>query len=111
MLLNPRSIANRQLTLSTDLAQQGSSDRTREISERWLKNGFKALELSRKCLTALNEVRSPKKSATFIKNQIAQQVNQLQLGENNAPQMDGRTATKTERADSELATLDAIDGR
>ena len=75
MVLN--AIGNRQITLSSDLAQLASGEKAREASDRYLKNGFKALELSRKCLTALNEVRNPKRSATFVK----QQLNQINLGD------------------------------
>ena len=110
------SIGNRKIQHSVDILLHGGS---LDASDRLLKNGFKAMELSRKFLTALNEVRNPKKSTTFIKNAIAQQVNQLvttspnhqqdSLGESDAPQVDFRAETQTKGVDSELATLDKID--
>ena len=91
MVLN--AIGNRQITLSSDLLRLGSTDKSRDRSDRQLKNGFKALELSRKCLTALNEVRNPKRSATFIK----QQNNQLNLGDQHGgAKVDRIAESKTE---------------
>jgi hypothetical protein len=102
MVLN--AIGNRQLTLSSDLARLGSGEKSREASDRYLKNGFKALELSRKCLTALNETRNPKRS-TFIK----QQNNQLNLGDTNASKnMDRISETTSKRIDPTVATLENV---
>ena len=79
ILLN--AIGHRQGKLSFDIAEMGGKP---ESCERFIKNSYKALELSRKCLTALNEVRNPKRSATFVKNQL----NQVNLGDTNGAKMD-----------------------
>ena len=98
------AIGNKQITLSADLLQLGSGEKSRETSDRWLKNGFKALELSRKCLTALNEVRNPKRS-TFVK----QQLNQINLGDTNASKnMDRISETTSKRIDPTVATLENV---
>jgi hypothetical protein len=100
ILLN--AIGNRQITLSADLAQLASGEKARDASDRYLKNGFKALELSRKCLTALNEVRNPKRSATFVK----QQLNQINLGDQHGGATVDRIAeSKTESFNPNMATV------
>jgi hypothetical protein len=70
ILLN--AMGHRQSKLSFDCMEMGARP---ESSERFVKNSYKSFELSRKCLMALNELRNPKRSATFIK----QQNNQLNL--------------------------------
>lgn len=103
MVLN--AIGNRQITLSADLAQLASGEKAREASDRYLKNGFKALELSRKCLTALNEVRNPKRSATFVK----QQLNQINLGDQHGGATVDRIAeSKTESFNPNMATVATV---
>jgi hypothetical protein len=98
------AIGNRQITLSADLAQLASGEKAREASDRYLKNGFKALELSRKCLSALNETRNPKRS-TFIK----QQLNQVNLGDTNASKnMDRISETTSKRIDPTVATVATV---
>jgi hypothetical protein len=78
---------------------------------------LKFQEATRKAVLSLNEIRNPKKSATFIKNAIAQQVNQLvtsqdrqqnKLGDSYAPQVDISAETETERIDRDLATLEKV---
>ena len=78
---------------------------------------LKFQEATRKAVLSLNEMRNPKKSATFIKNAIAQQVNQLvtsqdhqqnKLGDSYAPQMDISAETETERIDRDLAALEKV---
>jgi hypothetical protein len=102
MVLN--AIGNRQITLSSDLLQLGSGENSRETCDRWLKNGFKALELSRKCLTALNEVRNPKRS-TFVK----QQLNQINLGDQHGGATVDRIAeSKTESFNPNMATVATV---
>ncbi|CAN1213547.1 hypothetical protein TUMEXPCC7403_25295 [Tumidithrix helvetica PCC 7403] len=100
-------IANRQIQLSADILQvTANRSDARVLSERYLKNGYKAFELSRKCLTALNEVRNPKRSATFIK----QQNNQLNLnGDRDGETMDRISEGKTESFNPNVATLEALD--
>ncbi|MBD2319960.1 hypothetical protein [Phormidium tenue] len=101
------AIGNRKIQLSNDLTRlASSSEQNRQVCDRWLKDGFKALELSRKCLTALNEVRNPKRS-TFIK----QQLNQLNLGDHDGSKTVDRIAeSKTESFNPNLATLETLDG-
>ena len=101
------ALGNRQITLSSDLSRIGSGEKSREASDRYLKNGFKAMELSRKCLTALNEVRNPKWSATFIK----QQNNQLNLNgdQHGGATLDRIAESKTERFNPTVATVETLD--
>lgn len=75
---------------------------------------LKFQEATRKAVLSLNEIRNPKKSATFIKNAIAQQVNQLvtsqdhqqnKLGDSYAPQVDISAERETERIDQDLETF------
>lgn len=107
MVLN--AIGNRQISLSADIARLGSGEKSKEASDRYLKNGFKAMELSRKCLTALNEVRNPKRSATFVK----QQLNQINLnGDHDGSKTVDRITEGTSTAfNPTVATLEALDGR
>ena len=102
ILLN--AIGHRQSKLSFDCMEMGARP---ESSERFMKNSYKALELSRKCLTALNEIRNPKRSATFVK----QQNNQLNLNgdQHGSAKMDRITESKTERVDPTVATLESLD--
>ena len=102
ILLN--AVGHRQSKLSFDIAEMGGKP---ESCERFIKNGFKALELSRKCLTALNEVRNPKRSATFIK----QQNNQLNLNgdTNGGATVDAIPESKTESFNPTVATLETLD--
>jgi hypothetical protein len=100
MVLN--AIGNRQITLSADLAQLASGEKARDASDRYLKNGFKALELSRKCLTALNECRNPKRS-TFVK----QQLNQINLGHHDSSKnMDRISESKATGFNPNMATVE-----
>jgi len=100
ILLN--AIGHRQSKLSFDCMELGARP---ESSERFIKNSYKALELSRKCLTALNEVRNPKRSATFIK----QQNNQLNLGDQHGIKtMDRISKSKTESFNPTMATLETV---
>lgn len=103
ILLN--AIGHRQSKLSFDCMEMGAKP---ETCDRLIKNSYKALELSRKCLTALNEVRNPKRSATFIK----QQNNQLNLGDQHGGATVDRIAeSKTERFNPTVATLETLDRR
>lgn len=104
ILLN--AIGNRKIGMSADLSQIATRSEIKEICDRWLKDGLKAFELSRKCLTALNEVRNPKRSPTFIK----QQNNQLNLGDQHGSKtMDRISKSKTESFNPTMATLEAIE--
>ena len=97
ILLN--AIGHRQSKLSFDLAEMGGKP---ESCERFIKNSYKALELSRKCLTALNEIRNPKRSATFVKNQL----NQVNLGDTNGgATVDRITEGKTTPFNPTVATV------
>ena len=76
-----------------------------KLTKNSMKNGFKAIELSRKCLTALNEVRNPKRS-TFVKNQL----NQLNLGDHDgSAKVDRISESKATSFNPKLATLETID--
>lgn len=82
----------------------------------------KLQESCRKTLMALHDIRNPKKSTTFVKQLVQEQTNnQLivnsseevkpkQLGESYAQAMDFRAEIEATGTDSELATLDKIDG-
>ena len=69
---------------------------------------------------ALHEIRNPKKPATFVKQLVQAQTNNqlvvnpeiqpMQLGESNAPTVDFRAEIETKGIDSELETVDKIDG-
>ncbi len=100
ILLN--AMGHRQAKLSFDIAEMGGKP---ESCERFIKNSYKALELSRKCLTALNEVRNPKRSATFVK----QQLNQINLGDTNGgAKVDRIPESKTESFNPTVATLETV---
>ena len=100
ILLN--AMGHRQSKLSFDCMEMGARP---ESSERFMRNSYKALELSRKCLTALNEVRNPKRSATFVK----QQLNQINLGDTNgSAKMDRITESKTESFNPNMATVATV---
>ena len=101
ILLN--AMGHRQSKLSFDCMELGARP---ESSERFMKNSYKALELSRKCLTALNEVRNPKRSATFVK----QQLNQINLGDQHGGATVDRIAeSKTTGFNPTMATLETLD--
>jgi hypothetical protein len=101
ILLN--AMGHRQAKLSFDCMELGARP---ESSERFMKNSYKALELSRKCLTALNEIRNPKRSATFVKNQL----NQVNLGNTNGSKtMDRITEGTTESFNPTVATVETLD--
>lgn len=74
-------------------------------------------EQVRKTADTLNKIRNPKPRAVFIKNQIAQQVNQLkmeteqikqqlQLGENENAPVDFRSQKEAKRSHTKLEALD-----
>jgi hypothetical protein len=77
-----------------------------KLTKNSMQNGFKAMEMSRKCLIALNEIRNPKRSATFIKMQN----NQLNLGDTNGSKaMDRIAESKTTPFNPNMATLETLD--
>ena len=75
----------------------------------------KLQDASRKTLLALHEIRNPKKSATFVKQLVENQFNQLvtdnnqpvQLGESYAKTVDFRTEGETITVNSPVATVAA----
>ena len=75
----------------------------------------KLQEASRKTLLALHEIRNPKKSATFVKQLVENQFNQLvtdnnqpvQLGESYVKTVDFRTEGETITVNSPVATVAA----
>jgi len=103
ILLN--AIGNRKIGLSADLSKIATAREVKEICSQWTKEGFKAIELSRKCLTALNEIRSPRRRATFIKMQN----NQLNLGDTNGgAKMDAISEGKATAFNPTMATLETV---
>lgn len=97
------AIGNRHLQLSVDMAGLVRTAKGKEQCEIYLKNSFKAFEMSRKCLTALNEVRNPKRS-TFIK----QQNNQLNLGDKDGQKVDRIPESKAIPVNSTVETVGEI---
>lgn len=79
------AIANKNFEIGTNITFSVTDNPIMEkLTKNSMRNGFKAMEMSRKCLMALNELRNPKRSATFIKMQN----NQLNLGDTNGAKMD-----------------------
>ena len=78
-----------------------------KLTKNGMRNGFKAMEMSRKCLTALNEIRNPKRSATFVK----QQLNQINLNgdHDGSKTVDRIPESKATGFNPKLATLEAIE--
>jgi len=100
------AIANKNFEIGTNITFSVNNNPIMEkLTKNGMRNGFKAMEMSRKCLIALNEVRNPKRSATFVK----QQLNQINLGDTNGSKtMDAITESKTESFNPKLATLAEI---
>lgn len=70
----------------------------------------------RKCVVALCEIKNPKKPATFIKNYVNQQLNQLQVEQEeikqrleatNHAQVEFRSARKAEGVDTEMEAVES----
>jgi hypothetical protein len=101
------AIANKNLEIGTNIIFSVNENPILEkLTKNSMKNGFKAMELSRKCLMALNEVRNPKRSATFIKNQL----NQVNLGDHDGGATVDRIAeSKTESFNPTVATVETLD--
>ena len=97
------AIANKNFEIGSSMELLVKSNPILEkLTKNGMKNGFKAMELSRKCLTALNEIRNPKRSATFVK----QQLNQINLGDHHGGATVDRIAeSETESFNPKLATL------
>jgi hypothetical protein len=101
------AIANKNLEIGTNITFTVTDNPIMEkLTKNSMRNGFKAMEMSRKCLTALNEIRNPKRSATFIK----QQNNQLNLNgdHDGSAKMDRIAESKTESFNPTVATLEAF---
>lgn len=78
--------------------------------ERYLALAFRTQDQTRKTVLALNELKNPRRAATFIKQQIGQQVSQ-QLNvmlENDHAQMDPGSQVTSVTAHPELAALDSF---
>ncbi|BBC27229.1 hypothetical protein [Pseudanabaena sp. ABRG5-3] len=104
------SIANKNLEIGTNILFSVNENPIMEkLTKNSMRNAFKAMEMSRKCLTALNEIRNPKRSATFIK----QQNNQLNLNgdHDGSKTMDRITESKTESFNPNMATLENVHRR
>ena len=101
------AIANKSFELGCNLEIQVKNNPVIEkLTKNSMKNGFKAIELSRKCLVALNEIRNPKRSPTFIK----QQNNQLNLNgdHNGGENMDRITEGTAEGFNPNMATVETL---
>ena len=103
------AIANKSFELGCNLEIQVKNNPIIEkLTKNSIKNGFKAIELSRKCLVALNEFRNPKRSATFVK----QQLNQINLGDHNGgANMDRITEGKATDFNPNMATVATVHRR
>lgn len=101
------AIANKNFEIGTNIVFSANNNPIMEkLTKNGMRNGFKAVELSRKCLMALNEIRNPKRSATFVKNQL----NQVNLGDNNgSKKMDRIAESKTESFNPTMATVETLD--
>ena len=101
------AIANKNFEIGSNIDILVKSNPILErLTKNSMKNGFKAMELSRKCLMALNEVRNPKRSATFVK----QQLNQINLGDQHgSAKVDRISESKATSFNPKLATLAEID--
>ena len=101
------AIANKNFEIGTNITFSVTDNPIMEkLTKNGMKNGFKAMELSRKCLMALNELRNPKRSATFIKMQN----NQLNLGDTNGSKtMDAISEGKATPFNPNMATLETLD--
>ena len=100
------AIANKNFEIGSSMELLVKSNPILEkLTKNGMKNGFKAMELSRKCLTALNEIRNPKRSATFVK----QQLNQINLGDHDGgAKVDRIAESKAASFNPKLATLETI---
>jgi hypothetical protein len=101
------AIANKNLEIGTNITFSVNNNPIMEkLTKNGMKNGFKAMELSRKCLMALNEIRNPKRSATFVKNQL----NQISLGDHDgSAKMDRIAEGKAAPFNPTMATVETID--
>jgi hypothetical protein len=101
------AIANKNFEIGTNIIFSVNENPIMEkLTKNSMKNGFKAMELSRKCLIALNEVRNPKRSATFVK----QQLNQINLGDQHgSAKMDAFAEGETKGFNPNMGTLETID--
>lgn len=101
------AIANKNFEIGTNITFSVNNNPIMEkLTKNGMRNGFKAMEMSRKCLIALNEIRNPKRSATFIKMQN----NQLNLGDTNgSKKMDAISEGKATPFNPTMATVETID--
>jgi hypothetical protein len=98
------AIANKNLEIGTNITFSVNNNPIMEkLTKNGMRNGFKALELSRKCLMALNEIRNPKRSATFVK----QQLNQINVNgdHDGSKKMDAISEGKATPFNPELETV------
>ena len=101
------ALANKKIEMGANmLLGLQNNQKLQEMMKDSLRDGFKAMELSRKCLVALNEIRNPKRAATFVK----QQLNQLNLGDTNGAKMDRITESETEGFNPNMATVETLHG-
>jgi hypothetical protein len=101
------AIANKNFEIGSNITFSVTDNPIMEkLTKNGMKNGFKAMEMSRKCLMALNEVRNPKRSATFVK----QQLNQINLGDHDGSKtMDRIAEGKATAFNPNMATLETLD--
>jgi hypothetical protein len=97
------ALANKKIEMGANMLMGlQNSEKLEEMMKDSLRDGFKAIELSRKCLVALNEIRNPKRSATFVKNQL----NQVNLNGENLDRISEGKATGFNPNMATVATLD-----
>lgn len=98
------------------LANTYRNQKNADIQIRMLELGLRCHEQSRRAIATLDSIKHPRK-ATFIKNAIAQQVNQLQIRQqelekqleaNQDAPMDFGSQTETGRANQNLETVGAV---
>ena len=101
------AIANKNFEIGTNITFSVNNNPIMEkLTKNGMRNGFKAMEMSRKCLMALNEIRNPKRSATFVK----QQLNQISLGDTNGrKKMDAISESKATPFNPTMATVETLD--
>ena len=99
------AIANKNFEIGSSMELLVKSNPILEkLTKNGMKNGFKAMELSRKCLMTLNEIRNPKRSATFVK----QQLNQINLGDQHGAKVDRISEGKATGFNPNMATVATV---
>jgi hypothetical protein len=102
------AIANKNFEIGTNITFSVTDNPIMEkLTKNSMRNAFKAVELSRKCLMALNEIRNPKRSATFVK----QQLNQINVNgdHDGSKKMDAIAEGKATPFNPKVSALETLD--